>query len=431
MSDKVLLNPYLESRDGILYIDGVSSLELAEKFDTPLYVLVENRIRENYRRLYQTLKRYYGKVRIYYSAKANTNLSVLKILESEGSCIDAVSPGEVFLALKAGFTPDRILFTGTSVRDDELKFLVESEVTINVDSLSQLRRLLKIHVPEILSVRVNPEIGAGHHEHCITAGRNSKFGIWEDDVVEAYRLAREAGVSRFGIHMHIGSGILSVEPFILAAEKLLSIAHRIRRELDVKFEFIDLGGGLGVPYRPEERPLDLDLYAERLLGLFLKRVSEYDLGEPWLFIEPGRYIVCDAGVLLTSVNTIKVTPYRKFVGVDAGFNTLIRPAMYGSYHPIVVANKMDWRPEETYDVAGPICESGDLLARDRGLPRISEGDLLAILNAGAYGFSMSSQYNSRPRCGEVLVKDGRYALIRRKENLNSLLSGQQVPSWLR
>ena len=156
-----------------------------------------------------------------------------------------------------------------------------------------------------------------------------------------------------------------------------------------------------------------------------------DLGEPWLFIEPGRYIVCDAGILLTRVNTIKVTPYRKFVGVDAGFNTLIRPAMYGSYHPIVVANKMDGRPEETYDVAGPICESGDLLARNRRLPRISEGDLLAVLHAGAYGFSMSSQYNSRPRCGEVLVKDGKYALIRRRENLNSLLSGQEVPSWLR
>ena len=428
---EICSNPYLEDRDGILYIDGVSSLELAEKFDTPLYVLVERRIRENYRRLYDALRRHYKKVRIYYSAKANTGLSVLKILESEGSYIDAVSPGEVFLALKAGFTPDRILFTGTSVRNDELRYLVDSGVTINIDSLSQLRRLLKIHVPEILSVRVNPEIGAGHHEHCITAGRNSKFGIWEDDIVKAYRYAKNAGVKRFGMQMHIGSGILTIEPFLLAAEKMLSMAHRVRKELDVKFDFIDLGGGIGVPYKPEEKPLDIDLYAEKLLRLYIERINEYDLGEPWFCIEPGRYIICDAGILLTLVNTVKTTPFKKFVGVDAGFNILIRPAMYGSYHPIVVANKLRFKDEEVYDIAGPLCESGDLLAKDRKLPRICEGDLLAILNAGAYGFSMSSNYNSRPRCGEVLVKNGEYALVRRKERLEDLLRGQEIPSWLK
>jgi len=428
---EICLNPYLEDRDGILYIDGVSSLELAEKFDTPLYVLVERRIRENYRRLYDALRRRYEKVRIYYSAKANTGLSVLKILESEGSCIDAVSPGEVFLALKAGFTPDRILFTGTSVRNDELRYLVDSGVTINIDSLSQLRRLLKIHVPEVLSVRVNPEIGAGHHEHCITAGKNSKFGIWEDDIVKAYRYAKNAGVKRFGMQMHIGSGILTIEPFLLAAEKMLSMAHRVRKELDIKFDFIDLGGGIGVPYKPEEKPLDIDLYAEKLLRLYIERVNEYDLGEPWFCIEPGRYIVCDAGILLTLVNTVKITPFKKFVGVDAGFNILIRPAMYGSYHPIVVANKLRFKDEEVYDIAGPLCESGDLLAKDRKLPRICEGDLLAILNAGAYGFSMSSNYNSRPRCGEVLVKNGKYALVRHRERLEDLLRGQEIPSWLR
>jgi len=428
---EICSNPYLEDRDGILYIDGVSSLELAEKFDTPLYVLVERRIRENYRRLYDALRRHYKKVRIYYSAKANTGLSVLKILENEGSYIDAVSPGEVFLALKAGFTPDRILFTGTSVRNDELRYLVDSGVTINIDSLSQLKRLLKIHVPEVLSVRVNPEIGAGHHEHCITAGRNSKFGIWEDDIVKAYRYAKNAGVKRFGMQMHIGSGILTIDPFLLAAEKMLSMAHRVRKELDVKFDFIDLGGGIGVPYKPEEKPLDIDLYAEKLLKLYIERVNEYDLGEPWFCIEPGRYIVCDAGILLTLVNTVKTTPFKKFVGVDAGFNILIRPAMYGSYHPIVVANKLRFKDEEVYDIAGPLCESGDLLAKDRKLPRICEGDLLAILNAGAYGFSMSSNYNSRPRCGEVLVKNEEYALVRRKERLEDLLRGQEIPSWLK
>jgi diaminopimelate decarboxylase len=428
---KTILSGVLENRDGVLYIDNVSTIKLAEKFDVPLYVLSENRIRENFRRLKEALLKYYSKIRIYYSAKANTNIAVLKILADEGAYLDAVSPGEVFLALKAGFQPDKILFTGTSVRNDELKFLANSGITINIDSLSQLKRLLNFYTPEVLSVRVNPEIGAGHHEHVITAGRNSKFGIWETDVAKAYSMALDAGVERFGIHMHIGSGILQIEPFLLAAEKLLKIVQNVHEKLGLVFEFIDFGGGLGVPYRPEDEPLDINSFAEKMLTLFKCRIEEYHLGEPYFCLEPGRFIVCDAGILLTRVNTIKITPFKKFVGVDAGFNTLIRPAMYGSYHPIVVANRLYEQEEDVYDIAGPLCESGDILARDRKLPKVFEGDLLAILNAGAYGFSMSSQYNSRPRCAEVLVKGGKYALIRERETFEDLLRGQIIPEWLK
>ncbi|MEM2423226.1 MAG: diaminopimelate decarboxylase [Candidatus Bathyarchaeia archaeon] len=425
-----LYHNFLKNVGGVLYIDGVSAAELAEKFDTPLYVLIENRIRENFQRVKRALLKYYSKSRIYYSAKANTSLAVLRILQNEGAYLDAVSPGEVFLALKAGFKPDKILFTGTSVRDDELKFLVDSKVIINVDSISQLRRLLKIHVPEILSVRVNPEVGAGHHEHVITAGKNSKFGVWESEVIDAYKMAQRAGVKRFGMHMHIGSGILNVEPFILAAENLLKIAHQVHENLDLTFEFIDFGGGLGVPYKPGETPLDVDAFAKEMIRLFRSRIEEYHLGEPFFCIEPGRFIVCDAGVLLTRVNTLKTTPFKKFIGVDAGFNTLIRPAMYGSYHPIIVANRLNDDEKDVFDIVGPLCESGDILARDRMLPEVYEGDLLAILNAGAYGFSMSSQYNSRPRCAEVLVKNGQYALIRERESLNDLIKGQKIPEYL-
>ncbi len=422
---------FFENKNGVLYIDGVSALKLAKEFDTPLYVMCERRIRDNFRHLKEALTRHYSKVRIYYSAKANTNLSVLKILETEGACLDAVSPGEVFLALKAGFPPEKILFTGTNVRNDELKFLVDSNITINVDSLSQLKRLIKLHVPRLLSVRVNPEVGAGHHKHVVTGGRESKFGIWEDDVVEAYRIAKKAGVKKFGIQMHIGSGNLTVEPFLSAMEKQLQICCHVKKEVGVNFEFIDIGGGIGVPYRPEEKPLDIDEFAEKVLELFKKRTKEYGLGEPWFYVQPGRYIVCDAVVLLTAVNTVKVTPFKKFVGVDAGFNTLIRPVMYGSYHPIVVANKLNEPETETYDVAGPLCESGDFLARDRKLPKIEEGDFLAVLNAGAYGFSMSSQYNSKLRCAEVLVKGGKYAVVRERETFETLLEGQKFPPWLK
>ncbi len=420
------LNKSLENRDGELYLDGVSAVNLAEAFDTPLYVTSESRIRDNYRHLHNALIRNYKKIRIYYAAKANSNLSVLKILEKEGSCLDAVSPGEVFMALTTGYSPSRILFTGTSVRNDELKFLADSNITVNVDSLSQLDRLLKIKVPEVLSIRVNPEIGAGHHDHCITAGKNTKFGLWESNAITAYKRAKKAGVERFGIHMHVGSGVLDVDPFILALDKLLKVAKRVHDEVGVSFEFVDMGGGIGVPYKPEDKTLDVNAFSFKVLSLFKRRVNEHGLGEPFFCIEPGRYLVSDASILLTRVNTVKVTPFKRFVGVDAGFNTLLRPTMYGSYHHVVVANKLNELEEETYDVAGPICESGDLLARDRQLPKVQEGDLLAVLNAGAYGYAMSSQYNTRPRAAEVMVRDGKCAVTRKRETLDDLLLGQQV-----
>jgi len=427
----VRLPEVFENRDEILHIDGVSTLKLAEEFGTPLYVVSEKRVRRNFKNLYNTLNRNYRKIRIYYAAKANTNISILKILEDEGACIDAVSPGEVFIALKTGFTSQRILFTGTSVRNDELEFLVKSNVTINVDSLSQLNRLLKITLPKQLSVRINPEIGAGHHNHCITAGKDSKFGLWEDEALKAYKIASEAGIKHFGIHMHIGSGILASEPFISATRRLLEIAKKIHEQLNVDFEFIDIGGGIGVPYKPHEKELNLDLFSEAILRLFKDKIEEYGLGEPVFCMEPGRYIVCDAVCLLTTVNTIKSTPFRRFVGVDAGFNTLIRPAMYGSYHHILTADKLNRVDEEVYDVAGPLCESGDLLARDRKMSKIEEGRLLVILNAGAYGYSMSSQYNSRPKPSEILVKDGKYALIRERETIEDLSTNQRTAPWLK
>ncbi|MDR2707445.1 MAG: diaminopimelate decarboxylase [Nitrososphaerota archaeon] len=416
----------LENRKGSLYFDGFSVEELAQKYDTPLYVLSEKRIRENYNRLYDALAGKYKDVRIYYACKANTNLTVLKILQLEGAYLDAVSPGEVFMGLSSGFAPERILFTGTSVRSDELKFLVDAGVTINIDSQSELDRLFKIAVPSTISIRVNPEIGDGHHDHCITAGPQVKFGLCEEDVLKAYAVAKKARVERFGIHMHIGSGILNINSYIQAVEKLLGIAKRVHDELDITFDFIDIGGGFGVSYHPDDDDLNLSEFVSKIVSLFKAKVKEYKLGKPFLCVEPGRYIICDASILLTTVNTVKLTPYRKFIGVDAGFNTLARPAMYGSYHHILAANKLNSKSNETFDVVGPLCESGDVLAKDRKLPLIVEGDVLAVLNAGAYGFSMSSQYNSRPRAAEVMICQGKPVLVREREQFQDLLLSQRV-----
>lgn len=426
-----MIKDHLANVSGILYMDGVSTIKLAEQYGTPLYVISERKIRENYRRLTAAFTKNYGKTKILYSAKANTSLSVLKILKSEGAGIDTVSSGEIFLALEAGFSPNQILYTGTSVSDEELAYILEKNVAINVDSLSQFKKMLKKTVPSTLSVRINTEFGAGHHEYTVTASKTSKFGVDEKTAIEIYRMAKNTRVENFGIHMHIGSGILQVDPFIRATQKLLEVAETIHKELGISFNFVDIGGGIGVPYKPEEKEVNMESFAEKLTGLFKEKVAEYGLGQPELWLEPGRYLVAESSILLTKVNMIKETPYKKFVGVDAGFNTLIRPAMYGSYHHIVLANRLNESSVENYDVVGPLCESGDVLARDRLLPKISEGDILAILNAGAYGYSMSSQYNSRPRAAEVLVKDGCFELVREQERLQDLVKGQRIASWLK
>jgi len=422
---------------------GADTVELAKKYGTPLYVIDEDRIRNNYIRLYNAFTKYYPDFKIFYASKANTNLSVMRILEEEGSCIDAVSPGEVYISLKTGYSPDRILFTGNNVTNDELKYIDETGVRLNLDSVSQLKRLLKIVNPEgyKISFRINPMVAAGHHKHCITGGKLSKFGIMDTETVKVYRLAKELGFEPIGMHTHIGSGILDPEPFKLATTALMDIAGKVSQEVEIDFEFLDLGGGFGIPYEPGESVLDIDLFAEEITGIFKSKLSDYGMdgnNKPSMYIEPGRFLVGDASILLTRVNTIK-NSYRKFIGLDSGFSTLLRPVMYESYHYISVAKKTNDVKEldentsgmEKVDVAGNICESGDLFARNRPLPPIKEGDLLVIMDTGAYSFAMSSQYNSRPRPPEVLVKNGKSELIRERETYKDLFNKQVLPKRLK
>ena len=423
------MNLHYQTNDkGHLAIGGADALDLAQEYGTPLYAVDELRVRDNYRRVYQAFSQEYKKFQIFYAAKANTNLAVMRILEEEGSGIDAVSNGEIYTALLAGFEPGRILYTGNNVTTPELEFALNSGVRINVDSISQLQRLAELPGSDGLKIsfRVNPMVGAGHHDHCITGGELSKFGIMEQEAVEVYNMALDLGFRPVGIHTHIGSGILDPEPFKLAVEVLMDVAGRVHSETGVNFEFIDFGGGLGIPYTPDEPLLEIETFAREIIGLFKDKIYDYGLNNPTLCIEPGRYLVGDASYLLTRVNTVK-NSYRKFVGVDAGFNTLLRPTMYGSYHHILVVDKPDAVPKENLDVAGNICESGDLFARDRLLPEVKEGDVLAIMNAGAYAFSMASQYNSRPRPAEVLVKNKEVDVIRERETFADLLYKQNLP----
>lgn len=409
----------LENKNNVLFIGGVSTYELAQKYGTPVYVTDEDRVRDNYNRLKAAFTKVYPKTKIHYAIKCNNNMAIVKVLQEEGAYFDCSSPYEIQMAQKLGATHDTILYTGNNHSDWELKFAVDNQVKLNLDDISQLDRVVKYGKTPLISFRVNPAIEAGYHKELHFGSKDSKFGIIEKDIINAYKKAKDYGFTRFGIHIMAGSGVLEYEFFRNVAEKMMMLVEKIKKEVGIEFEFIDLGGGFGVPYKPTDKTLDLDRAASGVAAVLKKYGYNGDL-----YLEPGRYIVCDSTILLTRVNTVKKA-YKNFVGTDSGFHVLARPFIYGAYHPILVANRLDAGDEEVYDVVGVVCESGDIMAKDRRLPKMREGDLLAILNAGAYGFSMSSQYNSRPRVAEVMVSKGTSRIIRERESLDDLLRGQK------
>ncbi|HUL39810.1 MAG TPA: diaminopimelate decarboxylase [Methanomassiliicoccales archaeon] len=412
------------NENGHMIIGKLRATELVEQFGSPLYVTDERAVRENYRSIRSAFKPYMP-ARVHYACKANSALAILRVLHQEGSFIDAVSIGEVDACLRAGFPAERILYTGVNVSTKELQQLVARKVMINVDSLSELERLASISTDVDISFRVNPQVGAGHHAHVVTGAKSTKFGVPKDLIIRAYDRALDLGFVPFGLHAHIGAGVQDVAPFAEVTEVLVGIANEIEQRLGLKLEVLDIGGGVGIPYKPEDRPMDLDAYAREVTCRIKGRCSAGTVA-----VEPGRYIIADTTLLLTSVVDVKETGDKRFCGVDAGFNTLIRPAFYGSYHHVVIANKFQRPAEFTYDVVGPICETGDFIAKDRLLPKVEEGDVVAVYDAGAYGFTMSSQYNMRGKPREVLVKDDQASLIREAETTDDLLRLERIPSRL-
>lgn len=411
----------LENRAGILFFDGCDVRQLAREFGTPLYVYSQNRIQNNYRRLVSAYQKHYPKFQVYYAVKANNNPAIVKILAQEGAGADASCINEILIAKNAGISAEKILYSGVYNSNQDLRYALQNHVRLNIEDVSQLDRLALMAVPDSICFRINPGIGSSGQEGLIFAGPDAKFGIIERDVEEAYAKAQKLGVKRFGIHMMTGSNILSTSYFEEVVAKLLDIAGPISQKLGISFDFIDIGGSLGVPYRPEDEELDIDHVACRVVGKLREKLEAYQMGEPQLIHEPGRYLVCDAGILVAEVTSIK-NGYKKFIGLDAGMHSLLRPALYGAYHHILYANDLNAENDQAVNVVGQICENSDIFAKNRQLSaKIAVADLLAFLNTGAYGFCMSSQYNSQLKAAEVLVKEGQATLIRKRETFEDLM----------
>lgn len=414
------------SKNGILHVEEVSVFDLARELGTPLYITSKAKLEEN-------LKAYreaFPNALIYYSVKANDNLAIMRIVQKHGFGAEIFSGGELYLALLAGFDTSKILFNGNSKSPEEIRQALAAGVRFSVDSIEELENLSEIakeegKIPEI-AFRINPAVDPKTHPKVATGLKESKFGIPIERVLEAYGKALENGVKPVGIHFHIGSQILDLSAYEAALKGIYDIPRELER-MGIELKFINIGGGLGIDYNGSGAPTPKDL--ARVVTPLFEEIASRLRSKPQLQLEPGRSIIGNTTILLTRVNLVK-NASKKFVAVDAGFNLLIRPTLYGSYHRVAVANKMDSPEEEVYTIVGPICESGDVLAQDRRLPKVEKGDLIAIFDAGAYGFAMSSQYNGRPRCAEILVSGKRWDVIRERESFSDLLAKQKIPEWL-
>lgn len=400
-------------------LDGLDLRALAEQFGTPLYVYSADRIRSNYRALYAALASAYPTVRLQYAVKANMNLAILRLLRECGAGADCASPGEIFAAERAGFRGNEISYTGNYESMSDLAHVAKLSGMVNFDDTGTFERLCRIHVPERVSFRINPGLGRGAFEQINTGGEKSKFGVPFENAEAAYRAARDRGVKRFGVHMMPGSSILDADHFAQAATLLLDAVGPVFAKLGLPLDFVDIGGGFGIPYADGEAALDLKSMATRLAQTVTERLDRFGLGRPTLVCEPGRILVGNSGYLLARVSGVKQS-YRRFVGVDAGMTTLLRPALYGARHRVSVYGKKD--VSGLADLCGPICESSDFFGRDVGLPETAEGDLFIFHDTGAYGYAMSSDYNGRPRPAEVLIDAGAPRLIRRRQSLEEIVA---------
>lgn len=405
---------------GELYCEGLKVSEIIREVGTPCYLYSHKTLEENY----QAFDEAFTSVKhmICYAVKTNANLSILRTLANLGAGADIVSAGELYRAVTAGFKPEKIVFAGVGKTEDEIYYALKNDILMfNVESLPELELISavakKVGKRARISFRVNPDIDPKTHHHISTGLAQNKFGISINHAAEAYeRASMDKSLEVVGVQVHIGSQITTVEPFVEAVEKVFKLLKTLK-DLGIELKHIDLGGGLGISYYDEKPPTPQEL-AKALMPLIRKTHYQY-------IFEPGRYIAGTAGILVTKILYLKESQAKKFVIVDAGMNDLSRPVLYDAYHEIKPV-KESGKNEMIVDVVGPICESGDYFAKKRSMPLVAQGDLLAIFNAGAYGFSMASNYNARPRACEVVVSKNKYYMVRDRETFGDMISNERL-----
>jgi diaminopimelate decarboxylase len=417
--------PGFDYKNGEFHVEDVPVKEIARSVGTPCYIYSYSVLRDNFSLLSDAFSGI--DALICYSVKANSNLAVLKTFASLEAGFDIVSGGELRRVLKAGGDPSKVVFSGVGKTEEEMELAIDAGILFfNIESTEELYVLNKVAnglgKKARVAIRVNPDIDPKTHPYISTGLKKSKFGIEIDKAVEVYKgAAGMNGIEVVGLDAHIGSQIFDLSPFAASVKKLVDLAEVLKSE-GIEIRYIDIGGGLGIWYKKEDVPPDPAQYAK----LIIKEIdAKYKL-----LLEPGRWLVGNAGALLTKVLYIKQGTTKRFVIVDAAMNDLIRPAFYDSYHEIVTADS-DLENEEIVDIVGPVCESGDFLAQDRKLPWVAKDDLLVVLSAGAYGYVMSSNYNTRPRVPEVMVNGKEFYLVKEREIYEDLIRGESIPDFLK
>ncbi len=409
---------------GRLYAEEVAVTTIAETFGTPVYIYSHATLTRHIK-AYERAFTGFPHV-ICFAVKANSNAAILKLFSSLGAGADVVSGGELFRALKAGIKADRIVYAGVGKTSEEIALAIKHRILMfNVESMEELQEIdrvaagMKTKAP--IALRINPDIDPQTHPYISTGLKKHKFGIPIEKAIECYRIASAMkNIKVVGIHKHIGSQLTKISPFVDSLKRILALLRELR-SLGIDIKYLDIGGGVGITYNDERPPHPSELGKNILPLLKNSGIT--------LVIEPGRSIVGNAGILVTKALYLKQGSDKKFLIVDAAMNDLIRPSIYGAYHRIepVVKTK---RGKILSDIVGPICESGDFLAKDREITQVKQGELLAIMSAGAYGFSMASNYNSRPKPAEVMVKGKDFALIRKRETYLDLIRGESIPDFL-
>ncbi len=408
-----------------LFSEKIPVQKIASEVGTPFYLYSYNTILNHLHVFTNAFKEV--EHLICFAEKANSNIAILRIFIKEGGGLDIISGGELYRALQAGADPQKIVYAGVGKTRDEIRYALKSNILMfNVESTQELFVIDEVaeelHTKARVALRVNPDVDPQTHKYIATGLKESKFGISIANAVHEYKLAeRLENIDVVGIHKHIGSQITLTAPFVDAVEKIISLADLLKKE-GIEIKYLNIGGGLGITYNDESPPHPKELAAE-LVPILSK--TNYTI-----IFEPGRVIVGNAGILVTKVLYTKINEGKNFIVVDAGMNDFIRPSLYDSYQRILPVTKSDASEIITADVVGPICESGDFLAKDRILPNLQKDNLVAVMSAGAYGFTMSSNYNSRCRVPEVLVKDDQHYVIREREEYADLVKGEKIPEFL-